>query len=284
MGRTSSRSSSATHRQQHDPRRVHVPGHAHGHRRRHRHGLRSTAERPRPGEPCWSCPRPARTSTWNLDGGGPGGHAVQGFAAIFRLNIGAGGRATVASDGDRVLTMNELFVSAGGTLDITDNAAVIDHAGGGGTIADVQARVTSGYNGGAWNGTGISRVNRRRANGHRRGLRRVSEMFTSFPATFAGQSVDATAVLLRHTFYGDANLDRAVEPAGLQPPGRQLRAGERRWSQGDFNFDRDGEPGGLQPAGGKLRRDDAAVERRRRRLQRPSQPRRTSITRGRALD
>ena len=172
----------------------------------------------------------------NTDGAGSAAVRFADSTRFFQLNVGAGGRATIAPGGARVLTVNELFITAGGTLDVTDNAAVIDHPGGG-PIAQVQAHVTTGYNGGAWNGTGITSSTAASQANTAVGYAESSDLFTSFPATFAGTSVDSTAVLIRHTFYGDADLDRAVNLADFNRLAANFGQSPRRWSQGDFNFD-----------------------------------------------
>jgi hypothetical protein len=154
---------------------------------------------------------------------------------IFQMNLGAGGRATIAPGGARVLTLNELFITPGGTLDVSDNAAVIDH-GGGGPIAEVQAHVASGYNGGAWDGTGITSSTAATQANTGVGYAEATDLFTSFPATFAGTSVDATSVLIRHTFYGDADLNRTVNLTDFNRLAANFGQSGRRWSHGDFDY------------------------------------------------
>src|SRR5688572_10627947 len=44
----------------------------------------------------------------------------------------------------------------------------------------------------------------------RAGFRSGHRPFSAFPATFAGQPVDATSILIRYTVYGDADLSGNV--------------------------------------------------------------------------
>jgi hypothetical protein len=179
----------------------------------------------------------AADDTVNVNGDGVGAAGVRFDEPlrVLRLSIGAGGRATIAPHGARVLTVEELFVSPGGTLDITDNAAVIDYVGAS-PVAQVQAQVTSGYNGGAWNGTGITSSTAAAQTNTAVGFAESTDLFTAFPASFAGASVDATAVLLRHTFYGDADLNRTVNLNDFNRLAANFGQTGRRWSQGDFDF------------------------------------------------
>jgi hypothetical protein len=60
-------------------------------------------------------------------------------------------------------------------------------------------------------------------------------LFTTFPGTFMGQSVDSSSVLARYTFYGDANLDTAVNLADFNRLAANFGTGND-WVEGDFNY------------------------------------------------
>jgi hypothetical protein len=105
-------------------------------------------------------------------------------------------------------------------------------------IVAVQQLLTSGYAGGAWNGNGIfSSV--AAASGTAIGYAESAEVFASFPATFSGQSVDDTAILLKHTFYGDANLDGTVNLIDFNRLAFNFGQSPRRWIHGNLDFDSD---------------------------------------------
>jgi len=127
------------------------------------------------------------------------------------------------------------------SLDLNDNALVIDY--------NVTPRVTverqlaSGYAGGSWTGMGItSSASARNANSPHRmalGIAEAAELFSVFPATFAGESIDKTSLLIRYTYSGDANLDGTVNSTDFN----SFLAGYGTtangiWGRGDFNFDR----------------------------------------------
>jgi hypothetical protein len=62
-----------------------------------------------------------------------------------------------------------------------------------------------------------------------------AEAFELGLAEFAGQSIDETSVLVRHTLYGDADLDGDVDVAdlGILASNWQTTA---VWTGGDFDF------------------------------------------------
>lgn len=138
-----------------------------------------------------------------------------------------------------VMVVNTLSVDAGAQLDLTNNAAVVDYSAQS-ALGDITTMLAGGYNGGAWNGSGISSSSAAAASTAAVktaiGVAEASDLFSAFPANFAGQSVDGTSVLLMYTVAGDANLsgktdigDFSILAANFNEPGR--------WFTGDFNFD-----------------------------------------------
>ena len=188
-----------------------------------------------PASPVVVQPNGAEIVNVNPDDAGFAAARFDATSRIFRLSIGAGGRAVIAPHGAHVLSMVQLFITAGGTFDLTNNAAVIDYDGGS-PIAQVQADLASGYNAGAWNGTGITSSTAAAQTNTAVGYAEATDLFGTFPATFAGVEVDNTAVLLRHTFYGDADLNRTVNLADFNRLAANFGQANRRWSQGDFDY------------------------------------------------
>ena len=152
------------------------------------------------------------------------------------LLVETGGTARLNAGGGKVLTANELTISGTGALDLTDNAMVIDYAAGS-PLASVQALLRTGYNAGAWTGPGIRSSTAAAGTSTALGYAEATDLFTTFPATFQGASVDNTSILIRHTFYGDANLDGAVTLADFNRyAGNFGLTSGARWSQGDFLY------------------------------------------------
>src|SRR5206468_3676501 len=64
-----------------------------------------------------------------------------------------------------------------------------------------------------------------------------SVLFSSFPANFSGVDVDCTAVLIRYTAFGDANLDGTVDTTDFNNLASNFSGSGKVWTQGDFNYD-----------------------------------------------
>src|SRR5262249_2477331 len=64
-----------------------------------------------------------------------------------------------------------------------------------------------------------------------------SSIFTVFPASFMGQAVDSTTVLVRYTLAGDSNLDGVVNAIDFGAISSNFGGNGKIWTQGDFNYD-----------------------------------------------
>lgn len=161
------------------------------------------------------------------------------FASTEHLagpNIAAGTTATMPQDGSRALVTKALSITSGGKLDLTDNALIVGYTGGS-PISTIQSLLGSGYAGGPWNGNGIMSSTAAATPNRGLGFAEATDLFTSFPATFAAPGIDDSAVLVRYTVSSDANLDRVVDVRDLYMMAINWLESGRRWSQGDFTFD-----------------------------------------------
>lgn len=147
--------------------------------------------------------------------------------------IGGGGVLQIAPTPNEasVLRVREFlygsFEGYLGRVDPTNNPLIIDYTGSvpppnvlrsiRSSIADAEATPNRAY------GSALS-----------------TDLFTTFPATFAGQSVDNTAVLFRFTVAGDINLDRQVNFNDLVILAQNYNLIGRRYSQGNLNYSSDG--------------------------------------------
>jgi hypothetical protein len=152
------------------------------------------------------------------------------------LAISGTGRVALEAAGG-TSRVNTLSIVSSGRLDLRDSAMVIDYpAAGPSPFDDVRAAVSSGYAGGSWNGVGI--ISNRAVNPPGRwgvGYAEAAEIGLA-GGMFLGEPVDATAVLMRYTLAGDADLDGTVGVADFS----RLAAGfnlPASWSGGDFNYD-----------------------------------------------
>jgi hypothetical protein len=152
------------------------------------------------------------------------------------LNVTAG-RAQIIPNGgpDGTSRVSTLNVSIGGRLDLTDNDLVIDYTSPT-PIATARSLIRSAYNNGDWAGDGLT-TSMGDASQFGLGYAESGALFTTFPATFSGQQVDDTSVLIGFTRYGDANLDGAVNLADFNRLAANFGSATGVWTQGDFTYD-----------------------------------------------
>ena len=172
---------------------------------------------------------------------------------IGDLRINQGALLTLAShptnQSARVLGVGTIFMektnsSPEATLDLKNNAMLVDYSGDS-PVGEVRDSITFAYNGGDWEDFGIgsstaAAVWDDTGNTHKTGVGygEATDIFSSFSASWESQSVDDSTVLIKYTFYGDANLDGAVNLQDFNKLAANFGGSEKRWAQGDFNYDR----------------------------------------------
>ena len=146
------------------------------------------------------------------------------------------GPVTILPNGTSAATsrVRSLLID-GGRLDLNNNDLVIDYTGAS-PIQTVREQLQSGYANGAWTGEGIA-TSMGNASNLGLGYAEASAIFSTFPATFSGQSVDNTSILVAFTRFGDANVDGLVNLTDFNRLASNFGGTDRVWSQGDFNYD-----------------------------------------------
>jgi hypothetical protein len=194
--------------------------------------------------------------TWTLDADAIGGTAKldirvdSGATAVFNatqhLNslVLAGGHADVtpsSSGGAKVIVTKHLDIGSNGRLDLADNDLVYDYTGGSSPMSMVYPWLVSARNFGEFDGNGIasSSVTEPGVTGPAIAESRDAfNLLATETTTFSGQTVDATAILIKYTYVGDANLDGVVDAGdyGLIDNYFQFAGASGYWN-GDFNYD-----------------------------------------------
>ncbi len=178
-----------------------------------------------------------------------GSNAAVGTGAV---TLGSGTALSVVpntSGGRTVLYVNGLTLagSAGSNtskLDVGGNDLDLPGA----SLSTVTAMAAQGYAGGTWNGTGGIVSSAAAADGRR--LTAVGVILNNASGTalfgsgttaplFDKAAVGASDVLVKYTYYGDANLDGKVDGAdyALIDAGFLSKGALTGWFDGDFNYD-----------------------------------------------
>ena len=119
------------------------------------------------------------------------------------------------------------------TLDLQNNAFVVDYDGANSPIQTVLAQIRHAHNGGAWDRPGITTTedpSRRHAVGY---AERAA--LSSVPSIFG--AVDDTSLLLRVVRFGDADLSDNVNLNDFNALAANFGGAGKFWWQGDFNYD-----------------------------------------------
>ena len=128
-----------------------------------------------------------------------------------------------------------------GTIDMAGGAMVLRN-GAGQSLNFWRTAIKEGFAAGDWNGTNSARgaINSSIAGAepriHAVGYALASEVFSTFPAQFVGRSVNANDVLVRFTFYGDADLNGTVNFDDYVRTDNGFNNRLTGWSNGDYNF------------------------------------------------
>jgi autotransporter-associated beta strand protein len=132
-----------------------------------------------------------------------------------------------------------------GTLDLTNNDLILDYSGAS-PAANIEEMIRAGYNGGNWQGVGLTSSVAAAGNGAY-ALAIVDNALltnkfgdgTNGKPKFDGQNVDDTTVLVKFTHRVDLDLDGVVTPNDAITFGTNFRLGNAAtWAMGDLDYDR----------------------------------------------
>jgi hypothetical protein len=148
-----------------------------------------------------------------------------------------------SSTGPAVLTTATLSLtgSAGGwtgTLDLTNSDLDVS-AGSLGTITN---QVATGFGGGTWNGAGITSSIAANNSSHLTAIGVIQNNQSGAALFTAGNPLDGTIpgigdIIVKYTWYGDANLDGKVDGSDYTRIDSGYLAHATGWFNGDFNYD-----------------------------------------------
>jgi hypothetical protein len=164
---------------------------------------------------------------------------VAGNGGSDQLTVNAGSVALAGA-----LRTSALTVAAGATLDVKNFPIAVDYAPAETSpIAGLASQIATGRNGGTWTGSGIVTSS---ASGSLTSLglaeaKDVLHLSGSQTALWNGLTVDATSVLVKYTYAGDADLNGRLDGddyflidshVNVAP----LAGAPWRWYDGDFDY------------------------------------------------
>ena len=146
------------------------------------------------------------------------------------VTLGAGASLNFAGGGG-IQTATLFGLGSGANVNLNTSSLSVNYGvGNPSPLAQVVAELHSGYNGGAWTGSGISSSSAA-AGGGKFVLAYADGSADSGTAAKAGQ------VLVKYTLAGDTNLDGSVDFADLAAVAQNFGKKGEDWAGGNFSYD-----------------------------------------------
>ncbi|MEA2735820.1 MAG: hypothetical protein QOE14_2271, partial [Humisphaera sp.] len=170
--------------------------------------------------------------------------ATARFNATQHLNrlALAGGVAIVASGGGNTIVTKSLDITGSGRIDLADNDLVIDYAAGTSSpMNTILPWLLAGQNDGDWLGNGIASTSAGDTGLVGLGIGEATDVLglsAGETGLFGTEPVDASAVVIKYTYLGDANLDGIISGDDYSSIDFNIGiAGASGYFNGDFNYD-----------------------------------------------
>jgi hypothetical protein len=181
------------------------------------------------------------SGTANVSVNVSGASTAINFAAtqhLAALSIASSDSATLTSSttsGGKLLITASLSVLSSGFLNLTDNVMVVQ----GGNLSTISSLLATGFDRGAWNGSGINSSTAAGDTSYRTALGVLSNNNNGVPIypVFDGYTASASDIFVKYTYYGDADLNGVVNGADYQLIDVGFGAGTGSWMNGNFNYD-----------------------------------------------
>lgn len=170
---------------------------------------------------------------------GPGTAVARSIETAGSFNVVGGTLRLAAGSGTSKVTALRVEGATdawAAKLDVTNNGVIIDYNTTLTVLSTVQNQLKNGYAGGAWTGNGIVSSTAAGASTHAVGYGEASEVVGVGGGTFGGVAVDDTAIVMRYTRQGDANLDGITNISDFALLAANFNTASG-WTKGDFNYD-----------------------------------------------
>ncbi|MGH7176650.1 MAG: hypothetical protein ACREJC_04655, partial [Tepidisphaeraceae bacterium] len=171
------------------------------------------------------------TATFN---GGVTLGASQHFASLTVNNLGS---VVMSANGNRVVVAKALNIVGNGKFDLNDNDMIVDYTSSS-PLATIQTKINTARAGGAWTGVGLTST---AAKNHPSQTTTLGAMeaadYTGVSGStiFDGETIDATAVVVKYTYYGDADLNGLISLDDYANADGGYLLNLTGWINGDFD-------------------------------------------------
>lgn len=156
----------------------------------------------------------ANTTVAAFTGNGTGALNLTGSATTLKINPHAPTASAFTID------VAALSLAPGSTLDLTNNRLVVETSNSS-TDSTLVSAISSAYNAGQWNASGITSSQAAQDSNH---------------ATALGYLIAPTSFTAAYTWYGDANLDGKIDADDYVLIDRGFSKHLTNWSNGDFDY------------------------------------------------
>jgi len=161
--------------------------------------------------------------------------------ALRDLNLGVNGSARMSPHGNHVLSLsgNFWFNGAGAILDMNDNDFIYDYSGST-VFQGILNPINWARAGGSWSGNvGMTSTSAKNNPAHNTTLgimeARDYKLLYGSGATFDGQAIDDTAILVKYTYYGDTDFNGRVNFDDYVRTDSGFNNHKTNWFNGDFD-------------------------------------------------
>jgi hypothetical protein len=172
--------------------------------------------------------------------GGTTNYAYSAPTTLDSLTLAGTATVTVSTGAGTALTAGGLTLPTGTKLDAGSSALDLSNV----TLAAVDGLVTTGYANGAWTGLGLTSSAAAANPSHLTALGVIQNNQAGTPIfsstnLFEGTIPGASDILVKYTYYGDANLDGRVDGSDYTKidAGFNSHGALTGWLNGDFNYD-----------------------------------------------
>jgi autotransporter-associated beta strand protein len=157
---------------------------------------------------------------------------IDGGELLLEDNVTAGSQSAnpPATAPTSNVKITSLSITGSGTLDIGNNHIIINYSGQADPISSIISWIDEGYDGGDWDGTGITSSDAA-SNSASYGIGYADAADPGNPAGLSAGQIE-----IEYTLLGDANLDGKVNGADFAILAANFNQSGKVWDQGDFNY------------------------------------------------